>query len=99
MIRDLLDKLPAWPTVLIAGYLFIKPVLPEPHLWQKIQMFLDGQPMGHIEYIDIAVHTFMGLIFFARVGRMLEVRLSGGKFEEDAEVKEHEPSQGKDAGA
>lgn len=99
MFRNLLDKLPAWPTVLISGYLFIKPVLPQPHLWQKLQMFLDGQPMGHVEYIDIAVHTFMGLVFFARVGRMLEVAMSGGAIDEEAEAAEQKSPQGKDADA
>ena len=99
MIRDFLDKLPAWPTVLIAGYFFLKPVMPEPHLWQKIQMFFDGKPMGHIEIIDIALHTFMGLVFFARSGRMIEVWMNREPREENAQDAADESAPGKDADA
>ena len=91
--------MPAGPTILISLYLFIKPVLPQPHIWENILKFMDGVPVGHVEYIDVAVHALMGLVFFARLGRWLEVKFGAAEIDDQTQDDADAQSPTKDADA
>lgn len=65
MLNNLLDKLPAGPVMFFGGIYFFMPVLPEPHLWQKAMMILDGVPLRPIDVFDIFVHSAAGALALA----------------------------------
>lgn len=65
MFNTFLDKLPAGPVMFFGGIYFFMPVLPEPHLWEKAKMIVDGIPLMPIDYFDIVVHIAGGALALA----------------------------------
>lgn len=70
--------MPAVPAVLILTYIFLKPLLPEPHLWKIYLQLQQGVPLDGIGYADLALHLSAGILLAARVARLAAVKLGGG---------------------
>lgn len=53
----LLDKLP-WPwMVVIAAWLAVAPVFPEPHLLEKLRLLVNGELSKALDIFDLAFHA------------------------------------------
>jgi len=44
--------------VIAAVLMAAMPVMPEPHLWQKAQMLMNGEALAAIDWLDIVWHCW-----------------------------------------
>lgn len=51
-----LDKIPFSTLLIICLTLGLAPFLPEPHVWQKIKMLMDGSLSRPIDIFDLFLH-------------------------------------------
>ncbi|MEN8207271.1 MAG: RND transporter [Pseudomonadota bacterium] len=51
-----LDKIPLLVLLPVAVFLALAPFLPEPHLWQKLKMLVDGVLVKPIDIFDLFLH-------------------------------------------
>ena len=65
-----LDKIPLLPLVVIALFLGLAPFKPEPHLWQKLNMLVDGSLVRPIDIFDLVIHGTPALLLLLKLGRM-----------------------------
>ena len=65
-----LDKIPLLPLVVIALFLGLAPFKPEPHLWQKLNMLVDGSLVRPIDIFDLVMHGTPALLLLLKLGRM-----------------------------
>jgi len=59
----LLDKIPLLPLGIIAVVLLLAPFSPEPHLWQKAKMLIDGTLTKPLDIFDVIWHAGPLLLF------------------------------------
>jgi len=52
-----LDRIPYSIVVPLALFLAFAPFSPEPHLWQKLKMLLDGALVKPIDIFDLFLHA------------------------------------------
>lgn len=52
-----LDRFPLGWLVAIALWLAVAPVVPEPHLWEKLKMFASGTLARPIDIFDLFMHA------------------------------------------
>ncbi len=52
-----LDRIPWWVALTLGAGLGLAPVLPEPHLWQKLQMLYSGVLVRPVDVFDLLFHT------------------------------------------
>jgi hypothetical protein len=52
-----LDRVPLPWLVLIALWLAVAPVVPEPHLWEKLKMLAAGTLTRPLDIFDLAMHA------------------------------------------
>jgi hypothetical protein len=65
-----LDKIPLAPLLVIALALGLAPFQPEPHLWQKLKMLVDGSLVKPIDIFDLAMHGLPALLLLMKLARM-----------------------------
>lgn len=71
---QLLDRLPwAW-VALIAAWLAVAPVFPEPHLVEKTRMLASGTLVRAIDIFDLVLHTAPLFLVLAKSIRWLSRR-------------------------
>jgi hypothetical protein len=64
-LRDL-----PWPLVLLGGgALALAPFTPEPHLWEKLKMLVDGTLTRPLDIFDLLMHG-SGLVLIALKGAL-----------------------------
>ncbi len=51
-----LDKIGYVPLVIVAVLLGLAPFVPEPHLWQKLNMLMDGTLIKPMDIFDLFFH-------------------------------------------
>jgi len=51
-----LDKIPMMVLLPVAVFLALAPFSPEPHLWQKLKMLMDGTLVRPIDIFDLFLH-------------------------------------------
>lgn len=51
-----LDKIPLSSLLIISLALGLAPFVPEPHLWQKLKMLVDGSLVKPIDIFDLLMH-------------------------------------------
>jgi len=51
-----LDKIPLAPLAVVALLLALAPVVPQPHLWEKLQMLFAGTLTRPIDIFDLFLH-------------------------------------------
>ncbi len=52
-----LDKIPTAPLALAAILMALAPVVPQPHLWEKLQMLFAGTLTRPIDIFDLFLHA------------------------------------------
>ncbi len=57
-----IEKLPAFPTLLVGAWMAFAPFTPEPHLVEKIRWLVEGHPFRTIDVFDLFMHGGLGLI-------------------------------------
>jgi hypothetical protein len=65
-----LDKIPLTALVLAALVLGLAPLMPEPHLWQKLKMLANGTLARPIDIFDLVMHASVPLLLAVRLIRM-----------------------------
>ena len=65
-----LDKIPLTALVLAAIALGLAPLVPEPHLWQKLKMLANGTLARPIDIFDLVMHASVPLLLAVRLFRM-----------------------------
>jgi len=51
-----LDRMPLGQLTFIALVLGLAPLVPEPHLWQKLKMLVDGALTRPLDIFDLLMH-------------------------------------------
>jgi hypothetical protein len=64
-----LDRIPLLWLALIAGWLAVAPVVPEPHLIEKLRMLTQGQLTRPIDIFDLLLHSVPLLLLLMRLVR------------------------------
>ena len=69
-MKSLLDKIPLGILAAIALLMTFAPFVPEPHLWQKINMLLDGTLIKPIDIFDLFWHAWPVTLLVIKLGFM-----------------------------
>lgn len=75
----LLDKLPLSLVAVLALSLGLAPFTPEPHVWEKLQLLVDGQLTRPVDIFDLALHGVPWLLLLAKLARMAVARGDAGR--------------------
>nr|WP_315489540.1 hypothetical protein [uncultured Rhodoferax sp.] len=70
-----LDKLPLTWLALVAGWLAVAPLFPEPHLVEKIRMLSQGTLVRAIDIFDLLMHALPLLLLFIKLYRLAVQKL------------------------
>lgn len=62
-----LQRVPYFPVIMLACVMLIAPVNPEPHLVQKFNWLLLGQPFKLIDAFDVLWHLLPTLVLMLKV--------------------------------
>ncbi|MBU1210554.1 MAG: RND transporter [Alphaproteobacteria bacterium] len=65
-----LDRIPWWIAVAAALTLGLAPVVPEPHLLEKLMMLVQGRLFRPIDIFDLLMHGAPWLIVVVKLLRM-----------------------------
>jgi len=69
-----IDRIPLLPLGIVAVFLGIAPLHPEPHLVEKFRMLLNGTLSRPIDIFDLFMHGTPVLLFVLRVYREITVK-------------------------
>jgi len=77
-VLNTIASLSTWPLLVGALLLALAPFIPEPHLWQKWKMLMDGSLARPIDIFDVFYHL-LGFLFFGirSIARQLVQRSPG----------------------
>nr|WP_321526230.1 hypothetical protein [uncultured Cohaesibacter sp.] len=64
-----LDKFPTATLLVIALTLGLAPFVPEPHVWEKIKMLLDGTLAKPVDIFDLLFHGFPWILLTLKLVR------------------------------
>jgi len=65
-----IDKIPLSTLLIVAIVLGLAPFMPEPHLWQKIKMLMDGSLTKPIDIFDLFMHGTPMVLVALKLFRM-----------------------------
>jgi hypothetical protein len=65
-----LDRFPLVWLVVVAGWLAVAPIVPEPHLIEKLRMLSQGTLTQALDIFDLALHTAPLVLLAIRLWRM-----------------------------
>lgn len=68
-----LDNLSVTVVLLVALTLGLAPFVPEPHLWQKLEMLSAGELNDPVDIFDLVLHGAPWMLLAAKLGRMAGV--------------------------
>ena len=66
-MRNLLDKIPVLPLIIITLMLGLAPFVPEPHLWQKLKMLVSGELSRPLDIFDLLMHGTPAIILILKL--------------------------------
>lgn len=72
-----LDRFPMVWLVVIALYLAVAPIVPEPHLVEKLRMLSQGTLAKPIDVFDLLMHSVPLVLLAVRLWRDLQRRRTG----------------------
>ncbi len=75
MMLRWLDKLPLTWLALVAGWLAVAPLFPEPHLVEKIRMLSQGTLVRAIDVFDLLMHALPLLLLVIKLYRLAVQKL------------------------
>jgi hypothetical protein len=64
-----LDKIPLGLLILIAAWMAIAPIVPEPHLIEKVRMLSQGALTKPLDIFDLCLHTAPIVLLLIRLWR------------------------------
>lgn len=64
-----LDKIPLGLLILIAAWMAIAPIVPEPHLIEKVRMLSQGTLTRPLDIFDLCLHTAPIVLLLVRLWR------------------------------
>lgn len=62
-----LDKIGYLPLVIAALFLGSAPLIPEPHLWEKLKMLSNGLLVKPIDIFDLFFHGFAPVLLAVKI--------------------------------
>jgi hypothetical protein len=65
-----LDRFPLVWLMVVAGWLAVAPIVPEPHLVEKLRMLSQGTLTQALDIFDLALHTVPLVLLAIRLWRM-----------------------------
>jgi hypothetical protein len=71
---NVLNRIPMLWLALVAGWLAVAPIWPEPHLVEKFRMLFAGTLVRPIDIFDLLLHTTPLLLLAWRVLRWYRLR-------------------------
>ena len=69
-----LDRIPLYLLILVAAWMAVAPITPEPHLVEKVRMLLQGTLTRPIDIVDLLYHMAPMVLLALRVWRMMKAR-------------------------
>ncbi len=69
-----LDHMPLIPLAVGAIFLGLAPLLPEPHLWQKLKLLAAGQLTRPLDVLDLFMHASLPLLLGVKLLRASQVK-------------------------
>jgi len=73
-----IDRISLPVLALVAGWLAIAPVFPEPHLLEKLRMLAQGTLRQPMDIFDLLLHAVPLVLLLVRLWRVLAARRAGG---------------------
>ncbi len=64
-----LDRLPWIWLLLLAGWMAIAPITPEPHLIEKLRLLVQGELVRPLDVFDLAMHASPLLLLVLKLWR------------------------------
>ncbi|HBB39865.1 MAG: RND transporter [Nitrospirae bacterium CG18_big_fil_WC_8_21_14_2_50_70_55] len=64
-----LDRIPLLPLVAVALFLGLAPLLPEPHLVEKLRMLVHGELTRPVDIFDLLLHATPVVVLIAKLLR------------------------------
>ncbi len=64
-----LDRMSMGPAIFIAVLLGLAPLMPEPHLWQKLKMLLGGELTQALDVFDLFLHGGPAILLLIKIRR------------------------------
>lgn len=74
MITKWIDDLPLTLLIIASLLLGLAPFQPEPHLWQKLNMLLDGSLSQPIDIFDLFMHGSPMVLLIIKLIRMAHLK-------------------------
>jgi len=65
-----LDKIPFGPLLLAAIFMSLAPFVPQPHLWEKLNMLFAGTLSRPVDIFDLFWHSFLIILAIIKLMRM-----------------------------
>lgn len=65
-----LDSFPLVPLIMLALLLGLAPFVPEPHLFEKVRMLMDGTLVKPVDIFDLLMHASPIVLLALKLGRM-----------------------------
>lgn len=69
-----LDRIPLGLFVAVALWLAVSPIVPEPHLIEKLRMLKQGVLVRPLDIFDLLMHGLPVVLLCARLWRLLRAR-------------------------
>ena len=73
---SLLDRIPLVPLAIFSILLALLPFLPQPHLFEKIGMLLDGSLSKPLDIFDLFWHSWLLVVLALKLIRLKNLRTS-----------------------
>jgi hypothetical protein len=73
-----IDKIPLSLLILVAAWMAVAPITPEPHLVDKVRLLSQGPLTRPLDIFDLFIHTAPLALLALRVWRLVKVRLGRG---------------------
>jgi hypothetical protein len=72
-----LDRIPLWLIVVVAAWLAVAPIVPEPHLVEKLRQLAQGALRRPRDVFDLLFHAAPLLVPLLKVVRIRRTRRGG----------------------
>ena len=70
-----LDRIPLYLLILVAAWMAVAPINPEPHLVEKARMLMLGTLTRPVDIFDLLYHLMPMVLLALKVWRLMKVRL------------------------
>jgi hypothetical protein len=66
---SLLDKVPWWLVIVAVATLGLAPLVPEPHIWEKLKMLAAGTLVRTLDIFDLVYHALPWMLAAGKLAR------------------------------